>query len=410
MSRKWTWEAPDGKTRNMIDFILVNNRWKSSVTMCRAFSKPDVASDHKMIMAGIRIKLKTIQKEKIEKRFDVEKLEEDMVRWQFSTALNDKWRRGKANTKDNGTVEETWKEIKDIYTEVAQEILGYKEKQKKKPWISQEVLRMSDQRREMKATKTQIEENRKKYNKITREIKKKAKQCKEKWLEDKCTDAENSAGNPNTKRLFQTVKEICGSFSPKVTTVKDKDGKILEDRKDIRDRWGEYYEKLYNERNTVDQTVLADIPTSNSQEHMEDILREEVEAAIRNLKRRKAPGEDNIMAEMIQAGETCSVEMLHTLCNKIYQERKCPADWGRAIIIPIYKKKDRSDCNNYRGISLLSIPGKVYPNTATTPAEICGGSAGRRTGRLQSGTRYNRPTVCDQATVRDILREEQDLV
>src|ERR1043165_7461975 len=102
------------------------------------------------------------------------------------------------------------------------------------------------------------------------------------------------------------------------------------------------------------------MPTSNSQEHMEDILRGEVEAAIRSLKKKKAPGEDNIMAEMIQAGATCSVEMLHTLCDRTYQEKKCPADWGRAIIVPIYKKKDRMDCSNYRGISLLSIPGKVY--------------------------------------------------
>jgi len=52
--------------------------------------------------------------------------------------------------------------------------------------------------------------------------------------------------------------------------------------------------------------------------------------------------------------------MLHTLCNSRYQEKKCPAEWGKAIIIPIHKKKDKTDCKNYRGISLLNVPGKIY--------------------------------------------------
>src|SRR3984885_8868260 len=102
------------------------------------------------------------------------------------------------------------------------------------------------------------------------------------------------------------------------------------------------------------------MPPRNEHESLGNILREEVEAAIKIQKKRKAPGEDNIMAEMIQAGGDCSVEMLHTLCDKVYQEKKCPADWGKAIIVPIHKKKDKTDCTNYRGISLLSTPGKVY--------------------------------------------------
>jgi len=35
-------------------------------------------------------------------------------------------------------------------------------------------------------------------------------------------------------------------------------------------------------------------------------------------------------------------------------------DWKKGIIVPIHKKGSTMDCSNYRGISLLSIPGKVY--------------------------------------------------
>ena len=37
-----------------------------------------------------------------------------------------------------------------------------------------------------------------------------------------------------------------------------------------------------------------------------------------------------------------------------------PLDWRSAIIVPIYKKGSRKVCKNYRGLSLLSIPGKVF--------------------------------------------------
>jgi len=62
-NRTWTRESPDGKTRNMIEYILVNKRWKSSISVCRSFSKPDVASDHQLVITGVKIKLKTRHRE-----------------------------------------------------------------------------------------------------------------------------------------------------------------------------------------------------------------------------------------------------------------------------------------------------------------------------------------------------------
>ena len=38
-----------------------------------------------------------------------------------------------------------------------------------------------------------------------------------------------------------------------------------------------------------------------------------------------------------------------------------PEDWRAAVIIPLYKgKRERTECKNYRGISLLSVVGKIY--------------------------------------------------
>ena len=36
-------------------------------------------------------------------------------------------------------------------------------------------------------------------------------------------------------------------------------------------------------------------------------------------------------------------------------------EWKNAILILLHKKQSRKDCNNYRGIAVLSVPGKVLP-------------------------------------------------
>ena len=48
------------------------------------------------------------------------------------------------------------------------------------------------------------------------------------------------------------------------------------------------------------------------------------------------------------------------MCQVAWKLGKTPRDWQTGVIIPIFKKGDRKQCTNYRGISLLSLPGKVY--------------------------------------------------
>ena len=64
---------------------------------------------------------------------------------------------------------------------------------------------------------------------------------------------------------------------------------------------------------------------------------------------------------MLKCGGECLLEWLRSVCNACILEEKVLNDWIRVIIVPIYKGKgNRSKCKNYRGISLLSIPGKAY--------------------------------------------------
>nr|KAG5696075.1 hypothetical protein BaRGS_017187 [Batillaria attramentaria] len=54
-----------------------------------------------------------------------------------------------------------------------------------------------------------------------------------------------------------------------------------------------------------------------------------------------------------------AVNMLHSLFSKIWEKEEVPAQWKEGIVIKLPKKGDLRDCSNYRGIMLLSVPGKV---------------------------------------------------
>lgn len=109
-NRKWTWEAQEWEVQKYDRSHLINNRWKSSITVCRPFTGPDTAPDHKLVMAGVRMKLRGMNKEKRTKRFNDEKLREEATRRQNYNLLQDKWKQVTKN--DKNTVEEVWKEIK----------------------------------------------------------------------------------------------------------------------------------------------------------------------------------------------------------------------------------------------------------------------------------------------------------
>ena len=67
-----------------------------------------------------------------------------------------------------------------------------------------------------------------------------------------------------------------------------------------------------------------------------------------------------ISGELLKAGGEVVIEWLFKIYNMVWRTGVAPEDWQRAILVPIHKKSSRRKCGNYRGISLLSIPGKVF--------------------------------------------------
>jgi hypothetical protein len=115
-------------------------------------------------------------------------------------------------------------------------------------------------------------------------------------------------------------------------------------------RWRNYFSQILNVHGVSDVTQ-AEIHTA------EPVVPEpralEVELAIEKLKSHKLPPIDQIRAELIKAGGRTICCAIHKLIIAIWNKEELPEVWKESIIVPIHKKGDKTDCNNYRGISLL---------------------------------------------------------
>jgi hypothetical protein len=131
----------------------------------------------------------------------------------------------------------------------------------------------------------------------------------------------------------------------------------------------------------------------------------EVQVAIGNLKRYKSPGVDQIPAELIQAGGESLRSEVHDLIKLTWSKEELPHQGKDSIVLPVHKKGDKTDCSNYRGISLLSTSYKILSNIllARLPPY-----ADEVIGDHQCGFRRNRSTTDQMFNIRQILDKNWD--
>ena len=87
---KATWTSPNRRTKNQIDHIAINAKWKSSlldVTACRG---EDVGSDHYLLMGKIRLKLRKNQLKNTtsNRQFDISRLKDPLIKEEFKIEVN----------------------------------------------------------------------------------------------------------------------------------------------------------------------------------------------------------------------------------------------------------------------------------------------------------------------------------
>jgi hypothetical protein len=88
--------------------------------------------------------------------------------------------------------------------------------------------------------------------------------------------------------------------------------------------------------------------------------REEMQGALKYLQNNKAAGADSIAAELLKYGGPNLVNALHAVIQQAWTSETLPRSWTEGVFCPVYKKGDKLDCKNYRGICLLNVTYKVF--------------------------------------------------
>lgn len=405
---KVTWVSPDQVTENQIDHICIGKKYRRSLQDVRGKRGADVASDHHLIVARLKLKLKRTGigvNSRQRQRYNTTVLKDRTKQEEFKIALANKFQILQ-DLPEEESIDKRWQGVKEAFTSPCQEVLGPR-KLCHKEWISAESIRRIEERKMKKAA---LNNSRTRANKIIaqeeyreacRKTKRSIRTDKRNYIETLATEAEGAARQGNIQDLYSTIKKMTGNYSVPMRPVKDKNGKTIPNDWGQRDRWMQHFEELLNrpaphnppniEPADRDLRIDCGIPT-----------REEICKAIKQLKHGKAAGPDNIPAEALKTDIETSVDILHPLFRKIWEEEQVPTEWKEGYLVKLPKKGDLSSCSNYRGITLLSIPGKVLNRVILNRIKD---AVDPQLRDQQAGFRKNRSCTDQIATLRIIVEQ-----
>ncbi|XP_062604831.1 uncharacterized protein LOC134266630, partial [Saccostrea cucullata] len=222
---------------------------------------------------------------------------------------------------EKANVDNTWKQVTQlhVYPESSKKKLGFRKRNTNKDWIQQETLIAIEERKE---------------------IKKKMLQTK-------------------SPRLRERQEELYGEVNKRVKKLahREKPWTNLQ----LRQRKQQYRESKGEFLNgpSPDEAVVVPEATEDLDIDTDPPTKEEIMNVVKTLKNGKSPGHDNLDAELFKADPGIAATILQPLFTTVWDGEKVPDDWCKGVIVKIPKKGALSDCNNWRGITLLSVPSKI---------------------------------------------------
>ena len=112
-----------------------------------------------------------------------------------------------------------------------------KKKCKKAKWLSEEALKIAENRREAKS-----KGEKERYKHLNADFERITRRDKKAFISDQCKEIEEKNRMGKTRDLFKKIRDTKGTFHAKMGSIKDRNGLDLTEAEDIKKRWQEYTE------------------------------------------------------------------------------------------------------------------------------------------------------------------------
>ena len=152
---------------------------------------------------------------------------------------------------ERNRINQKWQCLKKSIHGAEASILPKKEGRKDKSWMTQEILDMMNERI--------VRKNSPNYKLIDKEIKRKCKERKKEWYNDQYKEIEELESEHKIRELHEKVKKMTDrkrNIKTNSGCIKDKNGKLLFDKKDVAARWEEYVRELYDDPNRKEKVQI----------------------------------------------------------------------------------------------------------------------------------------------------------
>ena len=361
---KVSWRHPRSKHWHQLDLILVRRTAIKYVLHTRSYHSADCDTDHSLVCCKMRIQPKRFHRTKIQgnPRIDVSKMSRPDLVEQFAEAFEQEL--GALQPGDSAT--ERWEALRDTMHRTALATFG-KKTSKSHDWFeakSTEMTPVIEAKRTALAEykRTPSERNLQILRTARNRVQQTARRCANEYWTELSVNIQTAAATGNIRGMYDGIKKAMGPVQSKTAPLKSSIGEVITDKGQQMERWVEHYSDLYSRENTVAPSALDAVECLPVMEELDaEPTAEELSKAIDSLASGKAPGSDGIPPDLVKHCRTSLLHPLHEVLRQCWHEGAVPQDMRDAKIITLYKNKgERSDCNNYRGISLLSIVGKVF--------------------------------------------------
>ena len=400
-----SWMHPRSKHWHQLDHVITTRSQLSSVRNTRTYHSADCNTDHSLVLSKVVLKPRPFHRSKSKRlpRINTGNTNCPERTEKFLTAL-----RRSINPSSHTSASAKWKHLSQSIFDCAMEAYGKKEN-KTNDWYEANKAKLEpvlEARRSAllnyknnpcKKTLTCLQTARKRVKTLSRH-------CANDYWCKLCDTIERAAQSGNTGRMYEGIKTAFGPQTIKTAPLRSKDGLPITDSKMQLKRWAEHYLELYSTQNSITEEALNNIPQL-SVLHDLDVKPsiEEFEEAYDHLAKGKAPGKDLIPPDVIIEGKPVLLQPLFDLLCLCWEEKEVPQSMRDSKISTLFKNKgDRGDCDNYRGISLLSIVGKVFARVILKRLQVL---AERVLPESQCGFRSKRSTI-DMISAIRLLQEK----